>query len=85
MIKEGSTLFVDGFNECICGFTDDGRVIYYKTKMIETLIHKNKLTFEDALEHCEMNLWGAHIGEYSPIYVNDFDADFEELNEYINA
>lgn len=85
MIDEEKTLFVDGFNECICGFTDDGRLIYSKSKMIQVLTKDSRMSFEDALEHCEINMWCAYIAEHAPIYINDFDSDLEIINEYINA
>lgn len=85
MIEQGKTLFADGYHSAIIGTTDDGRVVYSKVEMIEKLVSEDDMTIEEAIEWCEFNVWNAYVGEHTPIYVNDFDADFEELNEYLNA
>lgn len=85
MIILDHTLFVDGFNDAIVGTTDDGRVIYSKVLMIEELVVDGETSLEDAMIHCEYNIWNAYVGEYTPIFINDFDSDFDEINEHINA
>ena len=85
MIEQDKTLFTDGHHYAIIGTTDDGRVVYSKVMMIEELVSEDNMTIEEAIEWCEFNVWSAYVGEHTPIYVNDFDADFEELNKYINA
>ena len=85
MIEEGKTLFADGFEQAICGTTDDGRVIYSKVGMVEILVARDDMSVEDAMVYCEFNVWTAYVGDYTPIYINDFDSDFDELNNYLNA
>ena len=78
MLIENKTILVDGFDSAIIGYTDDGRIVYSKIKMIEA----TGFSFIDAVEHLEMNIWNAYIGEFMPIYVNDFDADLELIEQY---
>lgn len=85
MIIEGKTLFADGFEEAICGTSDDGRVIYSKVGMVEKLVSEDDMDVMEAIEYLEFNTWNAYVGEYTPVYINDFDSDFEELKEHINA
>lgn len=85
MIIEGKTLFADGFEEAICGTSDDGRVIYSKVGMVEKLVSEDDMDVMEAIEYLEFNTWNTHVGEYTPVYINDFDSDFEELKEHINA
>lgn len=85
MIEEGKTMFANGFEEAICGTTDDGRVIYSKVDMVEILVTRDDMSVEDAMVFCEFNVWTAYVGEHTPIYINDFDSDFDELNKHLNA
>lgn len=81
MLVMNKTIFVEGYDSAVLGFTDDGRVVYSKIKMIEA----TGLSFIEAVEHCDVNIWSAHIGEFGPIYLNDFDSDLEIIKEYSNA
>ena len=85
MIDTNKTLFADGFHEAIIGTSDDGRVIYSKVTMVEVLVDRDEMSVMDAIEYCEFNVWCAYVGTHTPIYVNDFDFDFNEINECINA
>ena len=85
MIIEGKTLFADGFNYAVMGTTDDGRVVYSKVRMVEELVSESEMSVEDALEYLEYNTWNAYVGEFTPLYINDFDSDEDEVNKYINA
>ena len=84
MIEENKTLFADGFNSAILGTTDQGVVVYSKVLMVEKLVVIDEMSVEEAIEYLECNTWSAHVGEYTPIYINDFDSDEDELNEYLN-
>ena len=78
MLIENKTIFVDGFESAIIGYTDDGRIVYSKIKMIEA----TGLSFINAVEYLDFNIWNAYIGEFKPIYVNDFDTDLELMEQY---
>ena len=84
MIIEDKTLFADGFNDAIIGTTDDGRVVYSKTLMLENLVLTQDMDATEALEYLNYNTWSAYVGEFTPLYVNDLDDDAEEIEEYIN-
>lgn len=84
MIIEDKTLFADGFNDSIIGTTDDGRVVYSKTLMLENLVLTQDMGATEALEYLNYNTWSAYVGEFTPLYVNDLDDDAEEIEEYIN-
>ena len=84
MIIQDHTLFVDGFNDAIIGTTDFGCVVYSKKIMVEKLIFTGA-TYVDAIQHCEYNIWNSYVGECSPIFVNDFDSDLNEIEEIFNA
>jgi len=84
MIVQNKTLFADGFNSAIIGTTDDGRIVYSKTLMLEHLVLHDDMSCEEALEHLDYNVWNAYMGEFTPLYVNDLDDDADELNEYMS-
>lgn len=85
MIIENKTLFADGFHDAIIGTTDDGRVVYSKVAMVEKLVSEDDMDVMEAIEFLEFNTWNAYVGEHTPVYVNDFDSDFENIMEHINA
>jgi glutathionyl-hydroquinone reductase len=82
MLIDNKTLFAAGFANAIVGYTDDGKIVYSKSKMVESLIHQEDMSLIDAIEYCEFNIWNSYVGEFTPIYVNDFDTDFELIEEY---
>lgn len=83
MIEENKTLFADGFHEAMLGITDDSRIVYSKVQMLEILVSRDEMSVEEAIEFLEYNTWSAYFGEYTPIYVNDFDSDAEEIEQYL--
>ena len=82
MLIDNKTLFADGFANAIIGYTDDGKIVYSKSKMVEVLISEEDMSLIDAIEHCEFNIWNSYVGEFTPIYVNDFESDFDIIDEY---
>lgn len=85
MVIKGKTLFADGFDSAVLGTTQNGRVVYSKVEMVEKLVADDDMSVDDAIEFLEFNTWNAYVGEFTPVYVDDFDLDFEELKEYRNA
>lgn len=59
----------DGFDDCICGYEKDGRVIYSVPLMIETLIQRDGMEEDEAIEFFEFNIECAYVGEYTPIFM----------------
>lgn len=71
-------LVADGYNGAIIGIATDisgrlgnGVLIYSKKKMVRLAMKNNKWDHEEAVEYLEFNTWGAHVGEGTPIYVDD--------------
>jgi hypothetical protein len=66
-------ILVDGFDNAILGVdVDSQRIVYSKSKMVETLT-LNGLDEEEAVEFLEFNTWSAYMGEHTPIYVEDMN------------
>lgn len=82
MLIDNKTLFAAGFADAIIGYSDDGKIVYSKSKMVEVLISEEDMSLIDAIEHCEFNIWNSYVVEFTPIYVNDFESDFDLIDEY---
>ena len=63
-------LFADGFDNAIVGHCSQG-VIYSAPTIIQILQDDEHLTEEEALDYYYYNIEGAHVGEYTPIYMWD--------------
>lgn len=66
-------LKADGFDDAVIGVEigDPMRLIYSVTVVIETLVIRDEMTVEDAIEHFEFNIRGAYVGEQTPIWCDD--------------
>jgi hypothetical protein len=62
-------LFADGFDRSIMGYDKDGRVIYSVDSIIETLVERDGMDWEEASEYFSFNIEGAYVGEYTPVYM----------------
>jgi len=64
-------LTVDGFDAAVIGHEPNQDVfVYDRQKMIEIAVNTMQMTEEDAIEYLEYNVWGAYVGEHTPIYIN---------------
>ena len=65
----------DGFDEAIIGVGErcstDSMIIYAHSKMVEILIVRDEMTFEEAEEYIDFNIIGAWIGDTTPIIMRD--------------
>ena len=60
----------DGFDEAIIGYEpNSGRLIYDRDKMIMIAVEDMEMDHQDAVEYLEYNVWGAYVGELTPIYI----------------
>jgi hypothetical protein len=59
----------DGFEDAIMGYDTKGRAIYSVGSIIEILVERDKMSYEDASEHFSFNIECAYVGEYTPIYM----------------
>jgi hypothetical protein len=67
-------LFADNFDSSIIGVTtgfNSGIVVYDGNKMAKELMYQHNMTDEEAWEYLEYNVFGAYVGEKTPIYVLD--------------
>lgn len=62
-------LFADGFDKAIIGVdVVSNRVVYSHGLMMEVLVLEG-MSAEDAQEHLDFNVFGAYVGERTPIYI----------------
>lgn len=59
----------DGFEDAIMGYDTKGRAIYSVGSIIDILVERDKMSYEDASEHFSFNIECAYVGEYTPIYM----------------
>jgi len=65
-------LIADGLNEAVIGLDGSSmRLIYSILKCIDVLMSEG-MSERDALEHFEYNVRGAHVGEKTPIWCDDY-------------
>lgn len=70
-------LFADGFEGAILGFTQRMNqkpvVAYSVDKIIETLVERDGMTHEEAIEYFDFNIGGGWVGEGTPMWIrNEF-------------
>ena len=72
-------LKADGFDDAIVGIDMwQERLVYDKNKMIEILM--TEMSREEAIEFLEYNVWGAYVGEHTPLYIDLMNLkEIEEL------
>lgn len=84
-MSEEGLIFADGFDSCILGILvidDVHRVVYDKYAMVNCMrLADSDLTFEDAVEFLEYNVWHAYVGPGTPIYMYTFDGLGAERRE----
>ena len=59
----------DGFDDSILGYDTKGRVIYSINSILDTLMNRDGMDYEEAQEYFGFNIECAYIGEYTPIYM----------------
>jgi hypothetical protein len=66
-------LLCDGFDEAIIGMAErinlSHVVAYDVDKMLEIMVERDGMTYEEAMEYFDYNILGAWIGEYTPVYI----------------
>jgi len=62
-------MFADGHDHAIMGYSSDGRVIYSVDMIVDTLIERDDMTPDEAIEFFNFNIECAYVGEYTPIYM----------------
>ena len=68
-----SALLMDGFDEACIGFSqrinEPMLAVYSYLKMVDTLIERDGMDYEEAIEYISYNCLGAWIGEQTPLIV----------------
>jgi hypothetical protein len=59
----------DGFDNSILGYDTKGRVIYSVNSILDTLVNRDGMDYDEAREYFGFNIECAHVGEYTPIYM----------------
>jgi hypothetical protein len=69
-------LLCDGFDEAIIGMAERinlGPVVAYDVdKMLEIMVERDGMTYEDAMEYFDYNILGAWLGENTPVYIQTY-------------
>jgi len=67
-------LFADGLDEAIIGFDPNSwQVVYSRTKVIKILQERDEMSEEEAIEFAEYNIFGAYVGDRTPVWAEDFN------------
>jgi|SaaInl5LU_22_DNA_1037371.scaffolds.fasta_scaffold00200_25 hypothetical protein len=81
-LEDDELMFADGFDSCIIGILkidDFSHVVYDKYEMVNVVRNQDPdMSYEDALEFCEYNVWGSYVGPNTPIYMYTFEGSAEE-------
>ena len=59
----------DGFDDSILGYDTKGRVIYSVNSILDTLVNRDGMDYDEAQEYFGFNIECAYVGEYTPIYM----------------
>lgn len=66
-------LLCDGFDEAIIGMAERinlGPVVAYDVdKMLDIMVERDGMTYEEAMEYFDYNIIGAWMGENTPVYI----------------
>ena len=66
------TLKADGFDDAIIGIDSKQRMVYSIEKILQ-ILQDDDMTQEDALEHFYYNIDGSYVGDYTPIYIWEYE------------
>jgi len=72
MESNKETMLVEGYDDAIIGLDTSGdvfRVIYDREKMVE-MLEEDGMSSEEAWDYLEYNVFGAYVGEGTPLYVH---------------
>ena len=69
---DGEFLIADGLDEAILGIDPYKMVLIYSIERIHDIFMKRDgMTSDDAMEFFDFNVAGAHMGEHTPIWLDD--------------
>lgn len=71
--NEPNLLFADGFDDAIVGVVEGfnvGPVVAYnKEAVLNTLVIRDGMTIDEAIEFFEFNIVGSYVGEFTPMFL----------------
>lgn len=84
---------IDGFDEALIGMASvwqkEGQggvrvdtLVYNGDSIAATLIHRDGLEYEEAMDHIEFNIAGAYVGDDTPIIV--FPMTWDEIEMLVD-
>lgn len=59
----------DGMDDAIIGITTNGQAVYETSKIHRILMMDSEMTLDEAIDYAEYNIFGTHVGEFTPIHV----------------
>jgi hypothetical protein len=71
-MPDEETLHADGFEDAFIGYGiqfNRAIAVYDSEKCIQILIDRDGMSREEAIEYMDMNVTGAYVGEYTPIFL----------------
>jgi len=84
-----SALFADGFEKAFVGLaTQFNRIVavYDYNKCIALLRVRDGMTHDDAVEFFQVNVEGAWVGEYTPVFLHHhWPKDVDQAKDFLNA
>ena len=74
---EPDMLFTDGYDEAIAGTVWDGertRVVYKVEEILNILMERDEMTYDEASEYFDFNIAGSNMGVYTPLYLETWES-----------
>ena len=62
-------MLADGLDDALAGYDSRGRAVYLIEEILGILVTRDGMTEEEAQEFFDFNIDGAHVGQYTPIYM----------------
>tara|TARA_R110000744_G_scaffold44605_4_gene99380 strand:- start:418 stop:672 length:255 start_codon:yes stop_codon:yes gene_type:complete len=67
-------LFADGLDEAIIGFEPNlWKVVYSRSLVVDVLMKRDGMGPDEAVEYAEFNIFGAMVGEKTPLWVENYN------------
>ena len=75
--RDETVLLMDNLDEAFIGFSrrinEPLLAVYSWEKIIETLVVRDGMSYDEAIEYADFNILGAWVGEQTPIIVMPMD------------
>ena len=62
-------MLADGLDDALAGYDSRGRAVYLIEEILGILVTRDGMTEEEAQEFFDFNIDGAHVGQFTPIYM----------------